>query len=67
MFLNIVHSNLHSIYNAALTVFYLLPCYRIKRSSTFPKRLGAATNEFKGRESWFQIVFFSLNPFLKVL
>ena len=63
MFLNIVQSNLHNIYNSALTVI-LLPCYRIKRSSTFPKRLGAATNEFKGREFWFEIPFFSLNPFL---
>ena len=50
MFLNIVQSNLHNIpvYNSALTVI-LLPCYRIKRSSTFPKRLGAGTKEFKGR------------------
>ena len=63
MFLNIAQSNLHNIYNSALTVI-LLPCYRIKRSSTFPKRLGAATKEFKGREVWFQIPFFSLNPFL---
>ena len=65
MFLNIVESNLHNIHNSALTVtIILLPFYRIKRSSTFPKRLGAATKEFKGREIWFQIPFFSLNPFL---
>ena len=63
MFLNIVQSNLHNIYNSALTVI-LLPCYRIKRSSNFLKRFGAATKEFKGREVWFQIPFFSLNPFL---
>ena len=63
MFLNIVQSNLHNIYNSALTVI-LLSCYRIKRSSTFPKRLGAALKEFKGHEVWFKIPFFSLNPFL---
>ena len=63
MFLNIVQSNLHNIYNSAPTVI-LLPCYRIKRSSTFPKRLGAATKEFKGQEVCFQIAFFSLKPFL---
>ena len=65
MFLNIVQSNLHNIYNSALTVI-LLPFYmcRIQRSSTFPKRFGAATKEFKDREVWFQIPFFSLNPFL---
>ena len=56
MYLNIVQSNLHNIYNSALTVI-ILPCYRIKRSSTFPKRLGAATMEFKGREFCFQIAF----------
>ena len=59
MLLNIVQSKLHSIYNSALTVILLL-CYRIKRSSISPKRLGAATKEFKGREFWFQIAFFSL-------
>ena len=63
MYLNIVQSNLHSIYKSALTVMFI-PCYRIKRSSTFPKRLGAATKKFKGREFWFQIAFCSLNPFL---
>ena len=63
MILNIVQSNLHSIYYSALTVI-LLPCYRIKTSSTFPKRLVAATKEYKGREFWFQIAFFSLNTFL---
>ena len=42
---------------------FLLSCYRIKRSSTFPGRLGATTKEFKGREFWFQLAFFSLNPF----
>ena len=57
MFLNKVQSNLHNIYISALTVI-LLPCYRIKGSSTFPTRLGAATKEFKGREVWFQIRFF---------
>ena len=52
MFLNIVLSNLHSIYNAALTVMFTTVLQ--KRSSTFPKRLGAATKEFKGRECVFQ-------------
>ena len=37
---------------------------QVSRSYTFPKRLGAATKEIKGREFWFQIAFFSLNPFL---
>ena len=47
----------YSLYNSALTVI-LLPCYKIRRSSSFPKRLGAATKEFKAREVWFQIPFF---------
>ena len=64
MFLDIVQSNLHCIYITQLLLLFLLPCYRIKRSSTFHKRLGAVIKEFKGREVWFQIAFFSLNPFL---
>ena len=58
MFLNIVQSYLHSIYNSALTVIFT-PMLQNQE-----KRLGAATKEFKCREFWFQILFFSLNPFL---
>ena len=62
MFLNIVMSNLHSIYNSALTSFYS----RVTESrevALFPKDLGCY-KWVKGREFWFQIAFFSLNPFL---
>ena len=59
MFHNIVQSNLHSIYNSALTVIFT-PVLQNQE----PKRLGAVTKMFKGREFWFQIAFFSLNPLL---
>ena len=62
MFLNIVQSNLHSIYNSALTVIFTPVLQNQDKKHFSPKRLGAATKEFKCREIWFQIAFFSLNP-----
>ena len=52
----IQYSQICIVYITQLLLLFLLPCFRIKRSITFPKRLGAATKEFKGREFWYQIV-----------
>ena len=57
MFLHIVQSNLHSIYNSALTVTFTPVLQNQGEVALFPKNFWAATKEFKGREFWFQIAF----------
>ena len=55
---------MHRIYNKAITVSTLLPCYRMLKSGTFSKRSGAATKGFESCEFWFQVAFFNLNTAL---
>ena len=52
---------MHKIYNKAIMLFVLLPCYRLIKSGTFFKRSGPATKGFESREFWFQVAFFNLN------
>ena len=66
MFLNIVQSNLHSIhvYNSALTVIFTPVLQNQDKKHFSPKRLGAATKEFKCREIWFQDCVFQFESII---
>ena len=55
---------MHKIYNKAITVSIVLPCYRMMKSGTFSKRSRAATEGFEFCEFWFQVAFFNLNTTL---
>ena len=54
-------------YITKLLQLVLLPCYRMMKSGTFPKILGAATKGFVSCEFWFQVAFFNLNKALYFL
>ena len=58
---------MHKIYNKAITVSIVLPCYRMTESGTCSKRSGAATKGLESCEFWFQVAFFNLNTALYFL
>ena len=45
-------------YITKLLQLVLLPCYKMMKSGTFSKRLGAATKGFESCEFWFQVAYF---------